>query len=192
MRLKEQDYPVDDRGKPDLRFYRDSIEYYLALYEQHLGALAGKSGPGFETELAFQRRVHATWGLISKGRFAVPHALAMLKRPEPEAREDGGAILASLGRQEDVVGELVRALEQETFAEPKDSIVLALGQMRNKAAVPVLARIIRDESEDGDTRRTAVEALGRVIRRRFMKQADPLKAAMSWLDKHAGERNEGA
>jgi hypothetical protein len=192
MRLKEQDYPVDARGKPDLKFYADPIEHYLALYEQHLGTLAGKSGPGFEIDLAFQRRVHATWGLIAKGRPAIPHALAMLKRPEREAREDGAAILASLGAREDLVAELAQALEHETGAEPKDSILLALGRMRNRAAVPALARIIRDESEDGDTRWTAVEALGRVVRRNFTKQAEPLRAAILWLDKHAFGRSEGA
>jgi hypothetical protein len=56
--------------------------------------------------------------------------------------------------------------------------------MRNKAAVPALAHIIRDESEDHDTRWTAVEALGRVVRRRFLKQGEPLQAAILWLDRH--------
>ena len=211
MELKEQEYPIDERGRPDLAFYTDPIEHYLDLYEQHLKALADKPGPGSETDLAFERRAHAVWGLIAKGRPAVPHALAMLERPEPEAREDGAAILAALGERQDIVAELVQALDRETDRESQEprppipgfdgsgratresgSIVLALGRMRNKAAVPSLARIIRDESQGGDLRRTAAEALGRVVRRPFMKEADPLRAALAWLEKHAVVKGQGA
>ena len=39
MSLKEASYPVDARGRPDLRYYKDSLEYYIQLYEEHLGAL---------------------------------------------------------------------------------------------------------------------------------------------------------
>ncbi|HET7293010.1 MAG TPA: hypothetical protein VFM88_11330 [Vicinamibacteria bacterium] len=75
--------------------------------------LAGRRGAGREIELAFRRRVHATWGLIAKGLAAVPQAVGMLKRPEAEAREDGAAILAALGRQEAVVSALLGALDGE-------------------------------------------------------------------------------
>jgi hypothetical protein len=115
---------------------------------------------------------------------AVPHALAMLKRREPEAREDGAAILAALGQQEGVVQALLRALEAEAESEPMDSMILALGHMHAKTAIPALGRILRDPSADGDTRWTAAEALGLIVRRRFSKQADPLAAAVAWLDKH--------
>lgn len=184
MKLKEDAYPVDARGRPDLAFYSDPLEHYLLLYEQHLGALAGRKGPGHEIDLAFRRRVHATWGLIAKGPAAVPHALAMLKRREPEAREDGAAILAALGRQDGVVLALLSALDAEAESEPKDSVILALGHMRAKKAIPALARIIQDPSADRDTRWTAVEALGMIVRRRFSRQADPVASALAWLGKH--------
>ena len=183
MTLKEDAYPVDPKGRPDLTRYADPLEHYLLLYEQYLGALGGRRGPGYEIDLAFRRRAHATWGLIAKGIAAVPHALAMLKRREREAREDGAAILAALGQQHTVVSALLQALEAEDQSEPKDSMILALGQMRSKEALPALARIIRNRSVDGDTRWTAVEALGRIARRPFIKQPDPVAAALAWLDK---------
>ena len=141
MTLKEDAYPVDPKGRPDLTRYADPLEHYLLLYEQYLGALGGRKGPGYEIDLAFRRRAHATWGLIAKGIAAVPHALAMLKRREREAREDGAAILAALGQQHTVVSALLQALEAEDQSEPKDSMILALGQMRSKEALPALARI---------------------------------------------------
>ena len=107
----------------------------------------------------------------------------MLKRREREAREDGAAILAALGQQQTVVSALLQTLEAEDQSEPKDSMILALGQMRSKEAVPALARIIRNHSVDGDTRWTAVEALSRITRRPFIKQPDPVAAALAWLEK---------
>jgi hypothetical protein len=62
---KEAGYPVDARGRPELRYYTDSLEYYIQMYGQHLGALQGKKGVGYEIELAFSRRVHGMWGLVA-------------------------------------------------------------------------------------------------------------------------------
>jgi hypothetical protein len=183
MKLKEQDYPVAENGKPDLSRYSDPVEHYLELYERYLGTIGGRSGSGYEQELAFARRVHATWGLIAKGAAAVPHALLMLRHAERDAREDGAAILAELGARAEIVDGLLDALEAETSSEPRDSIIAALGQMRSQRAIPALAAIVRAESTDGDTRWTAVEALGRIARKRFLKQVDPISAAKAWLEK---------
>src|SRR5258708_2937330 len=135
MTLKEASYPVDVRGRPDLRYYADSLEYYIQMYEQHLGTLEGKEGPGYEMQLAFSRRAHGMWGLIAKGVAATTYALDLLGRSIPEAREDGAAILAELGRDESVVDKLVQCLGTETDTAARDSIVLALGRLKNKKAV---------------------------------------------------------
>jgi hypothetical protein len=186
MPLKEASYPVDARGRPDLRFYTDSLEYYIQMYEGHLGALEGKKGLGYEIELAFSRRVHGMWGIIAKGAAAAPYALSMLGRSVAEAREDGVAILAELGTDETVVDKLIESLKSEIDTTSRDSIILALGRLKHKKAIPSLAAIIRDPAADGDTQWTAVESLGLIVHKRFSKQENPVQAAMAWLDSHPG------
>jgi HEAT repeat protein len=154
------------------------------MYEQYLGTLEGKKGPGHEIELAFSRRVHGQWGLIGKGAAAVPYALSLLKRSQAEAREDGAAILAEVGKDETVVDRLIESLKSETDTTVKDSTVLALGRLKSKKAIPILAAVIRDQAADGDTKWTAVESLGLIVRTRFLKQEDPIQAAMAWLESH--------
>jgi hypothetical protein len=189
MRLKEASYPVDARGRPDLRYYVDSLEYYIRMYEQYLGTLRGEKGPGYEIELSFSRRVNALWGLIAKGASAANYALALLKRSEPEAREDGAAILAAIGKDEVTVEKLLNALRVETDTTARDSLIASVGHLKSRKAVPVLAAIIRDQATDGDTRWTAVESLGRIIRKRFLKMDDPIRDALIWLDQHEGRRS---
>ena len=184
MTLKEASYPVDARGRPDLRSYTDPLDYYIRMYEQHLGALEGKKGPGYEIELAFSRRVHGMWGLIAKGGAAASYAISLLGRSVPEAREDGAAILAELGRDEGVVDKLIESLNSETETTARDSLILALGRLKNKKAIPSLAAIIRDATADADTQGTAVESLGLIVRKRFLKQKNPVDAARAWLDSH--------
>src|SRR5262249_31510964 len=186
MTLKEASFPVDARGRPDLRFYTDSLEYYIQMYEQHLGALEGRKAPGYEIGLAFSRRVHGMWGLIAKGAAAVSYAISLLGRTVPEAREDGAAILAELGKDDAVVDELIESLHSETETTAIDSIILALGRLKNRKAIPSLAAVIRDAAADGDTKWTAVESLGLIVRKRFLKQEHPIQAALAWLDGHAG------
>ena len=187
MPLKEESYPVDERGRPDLRFYTDSLGYYMQMYEQHLGALQGKKEPGYEIELSFRRRVHGMWGLIANGAAAASYALNLLGRSIPEAREDGAAILAELGRDHAAVDRLIENLHSETDTKARDSVISALGRLKNKKAIPSLAAIIRDASTDGDTKWTAVESLGLIVRRRFLKQENPIQAAMLWLDRHSDD-----
>ena len=187
-RLKEDSYPLDKtgpRGKPDLSYYRDSLAYYIQMYEHFLDSLEGrKTGVGYEVELQFARRVHAQWGLIAKGAEAAPYALSLLQRPEPEAREDGASLLAELGKDNGVVDALLESLGSETELEARDSMIITLGSLKSRKAVPALAEIIRDAAQDHDTRWTAVESLGTIVRRRFTDKEDPIEAALDWLAKH--------
>lgn len=195
MSLKEDKYPVDkrgaSRGRPDLRCYTDSLAYYSKMYEQFLDTLEGrKQGIGYEPDLAFKRRVHAMWGLIAKGVEAIAYALTLLGRPEAEAREDAAAILETVGKENAVVDELLKSLNSETDITAKDSLVIAVGRLKSRKAIPSLAKIIRDQVEDRDTRWTAVESLGLIVRRRFLDQKEPIQSAIDWLAKHPEETNE--
>jgi len=80
-------------------------------------------------------------------------------------------------------------LAAETDVEARDSLIQALGGLRNRAAIPALAALIEDEDADSDTRWTAVESLGRIVRRRFLDKSDPVAAARDWI---AAERKRKA
>lgn len=185
MRLKEESIPVDKKGQPDLSRYTDSVEYYAELYEKFIASLHG-SWPWVtqETSLPWSSRVHATWGLVAKGSAAVPYALKLLGRPEPDAREDAAAILGAVGKDESVVTEILARLRGETDTTARDSLILTLGALRSRRAIPTLAVLIRDDTAEGDTRWTAVESLGKIVRRRFLQQSSPIEAAKDWLRKH--------
>ena len=75
----------------------------------------------------------------------------------------------------------VSGARAETDEEARDSLIQALGGLRNRAAIPALAALIEDEDADGDTRWTAVESLGRIVRRRFLDKPDPVAAARDWI-----------
>src|SRR5215831_15287615 len=115
MPLKEESYPVGKRGQPDLSRYTDSVEYYAELYEKFLASLQG-AWPWVtqETKLPWSSRVHGMWGLIAKGGAAVPYALKLLDHAEPDAREDGAAILGAVGKDESVIAGILKRLKAET------------------------------------------------------------------------------
>lgn len=179
MSAESQRYPKKASGKPDLRRYTEPVEHYMAMYDRYL---AGEVDP----KLAFTSRVQATWGLIAKGAAAIPYAVQMLRHRDGDAREDGAAILAELGKQTQVVDVLLDALEDEVESQARDSMIQALGRMRARKAIPILRETILSERTDGDTRYMAIEALGRIVRRRFLSRPDPLAAATAWLADHPG------
>jgi HEAT repeat protein len=63
-------------------------------------------------------------------------------------------------------------------------MISALGQLRSRKAIPFLGDVIRNPEADGDTRWTAVEALGKIVHRQFEQQPEPISAAQRWLDDH--------
>lgn len=73
---------------------------------------------------------------------------------------------------------------EETAVQAKDSAIVALGAMKNKEAIPALAKLVRDDAADVDTRWTAMQPLGKLARRRFDRTDDPAAAAVAWLDSH--------
>lgn len=151
------------------------------MYEGFLGGLHGGRGARLSAKRSFALRSHALWGLIAKGAPSAQFAVTLLQRPEAEAREDGAAILGALGADDGAVERLMAALAVETDVQAMDSLVIALGRMGNRRAIPALAALIRDEDADGDTRWTAIESLGRIVRKSFLRREDPMQAARDWL-----------
>jgi HEAT repeat protein len=122
-------------------------------------------------------------GLISCGAEASPYAVELLANRDPEIREDGAAVLGGLGEDERVDA-LLGALEREDEDQPRDLMIIGLGRLQNKKAIPLLARAIRDSETDGDSRFTAIQSLGQIARRRFDRQPEPEAAALEWLEAH--------
>lgn len=185
QRPRETLYPVDRTGRPDLRYYTDSMNYYSSMHEQYIAGLQ-RPRRRQAANRSFRQGVHSTWGLIAKGEEAVPYAMGLLRHAVPEAREDGAAILAEIGKDERIVEWLLGCLEEETDATVRDTLLIALGRLRSKKAIPALGAVIRDESTDDDTRWTAVESLGWIVRRRFQAEKDPVNAALTWLANSPG------
>jgi len=185
MPLKEDSIPVDKQGKPDLSCYTDSVDYYIELYEKFLASLRG-DWPWVtqETKLPWSSRVNGMWGLIAKGGAAVPYALKLLDHAEPDAREDGAGILAEVAKDDSVVTDVLGRLTAETDLVVRGALIAALGALRSHRAIPALSAIIRDHAAGGDEKWTAVESLGKIVRRRFLKQSSPIEAAIDWLKKH--------
>jgi HEAT repeat protein len=166
---------VRRRAGPNLKLFKGSADSY---YQLHLESVR---------ERDFSKRVTASWGLIARGRDSLPYLMLMLKSGNADSREDAAGALEWLGDDANgVVHELLVALDRETDSQARDSIVLTLGALKNRAAFPALAALIRSEGTDGDTRRCAVESLGKIVRKRFDKQADPEAAALTWLDAQPG------
>ena len=158
---------------PDLSRLNEAAETY---WKRHRRAIE---------EGDFQGRVMASWGLIARGRDALPFLGLMLREGGPKAREDAAGAYAWIAEHDpSVVDELLAALEHEVDTQARDSIVVALGELRAKAAIPALARLIEAPDTDGDTRFTAIQSLGRIVRRRFDRQAEPEAAAKAWLAAH--------
>jgi HEAT repeat protein len=149
-RFAHDGWVAGKRGLPDLKRFKDSAEGY---YQLHLDAVR---------EGDFRKRVMASWGLIAQGQESLPYLMLMLSSSNADSREDAGGALGWLGKESgDVVGELLTALESETEHQPRDTIVVTLGALKDRTAIPSLAALIRSDDTDGDTRRCAVESLGK-------------------------------
>lgn len=165
-----EQHPVDSRGRPDLRTFHRSAEFYAQLHLE-----------GVE-EFDFHKRVEGQWGLIARGKDAVAHLVNLLHHPDPEGRADGATGLAQIGETDPAVqSTLIATLEHAATHEERDTLLQALGQMRSRAALPAIARLIRSDATDGDTQAMAIEALGKIARKRFDKRPGPRAAALEYL-----------
>src|SRR5438270_281688 len=141
---------------PDLAQLTDAPEAY---YARHSRALADGD---------FQARAMACWGLIARGSESLPYLAQMLTSSSSDAREDAAGAYAWLARTDRVVVDaLVTAIRSEADVVVRDSMATALGQLKDKRALPILAQLLRDAATDGDSRSLITAAIGRIARRRF-------------------------
>jgi HEAT repeats len=174
MGAEEDRIPIDPSGRPDLSYYTQSAEYYAAM---HARAIA----PGG----TFAERTHDSWGLIAKGNPRAGDASECEARCARRRR--GDPCRDRQGRRCSAIR--TGGTSGRDSVQARDSLIQALGGLRNRAAIPALAALIEDEDADGDTRWTAVESLGRIVRRHFLDKPDPVAAARAWI---AAERKRKA
>jgi hypothetical protein len=178
--------PLTEQRTPVRSAFTKSPEYYAQMLRDAVSLYDNSPAKG-DAALIYACQVHADWGLIYAGAAAVPYALEMLKSSVPEARETGASVLGFVGKDDAVVEKLLTSLAKEKETVARDSLILALGELRNRKAIPALAAIIKDTNGDGDTRHLACDSLGQIVRRRFDNEPDRLAAALHWLEKHPAE-----
>lgn len=84
-----------------------------------------------------------------------------------DAREDAAGILSTIGKDDIVITKIVRQLEIETDQQTQDSLIMALGQLKNKLAIRSLVKIIENKNTNSDTLDLAIESLGKVVKKNF-------------------------
>jgi len=179
----------------DMSAFQQPARAYYELYLECWKAMDG--GPRreqgrepdeaavIEFRFAYQLMVACDWALIARGAESVPFAMQMLASSDSDIREGGAGVLQGIGRAgAETIDAAVSQLRVESDIQVRDVLIGALGAMRNPRAIPVLAELVGDSELDDDSLHGAIEALGKVVRIRFLKREDPLAAALEWIANH--------
>ena len=179
--IDSREIPHEYSTGPDLSYYTESAQYYYDLIVE--------SSPFMDdpqmSSVANNRIVNAGWGLIAKGAEAVPFAIQLVRSKNRDHREAAADVFCGLRdpqRLPDILEHVHATLEHETDQLVLDSLLGALGALRSRDSIPMLARYINDDSVDPDTRDNAACSLGLIVRKRFDKsERGTVRAACEWL-----------
>ena len=190
--LEESRYPRNASGAPDLTRFTGSVEHYERYIADYFESLESPRGTLADREWqthAYQKYVLGQWGLIARGPSeALPTVLRLLQHRLPEGRQAASGVLGAWSDAGTALeAPLLKAAEQELAAPETDietlsTLIGILGRERSEASLPLLARVLRDPaSRNGDIDWCAIEAIGDIARRRFVKEPEPKQAAERWL-----------
>lgn len=188
--IDSREIPHEYRTGPDLSYYTESAEFYYQLIVDSAPHLKDKRRVATDADremasTAYNRMVHATWGLIACGAAATPFAIALARSKDRDHREMAANVFCGLRdpeRAPQILEEIRKSLATENDHLVIDSLLGALGPLRSREAIPDLARFILDEYEDMDTRDTAATSLGQIVRKRFDKgEENTVDKAKQWL-----------
>jgi hypothetical protein len=195
--IEEAHYPRDAKGKPDLTRFTRPADHYARYIDDYLKSLEsprtvarGKPPLARERQVyEYQKYVLGQWGLIARGPAnALPTVLRLLQHKLPEGRQAASGVLSAWtegGTQ--LEAPVLAAVEREladanTDIETLSSLIGILGRVRAEAALPLLARVLRDpNSKNGDVDWCAIEAIGDIAQQKFVKDPEPKQAAERWL-----------
>ena len=130
------------------------------------------------------------WGLIARGPSeALPTVLRLLQHRLPEGRQAAAGVLGAWAGRGTALGEAVLAAAEKELAGPDTDIetlstlIGILGREQSEAALPLLARVLRDpNSKNGDVDWCAIEAIGDIAGQKFVNEPQPKQAAARWLE----------
>jgi len=188
--IDSREIPLTEERTPDLSYYTESAQFYYDLICDSAPHLKDKPhAVTLEEKLmaakAGNRMAEATWGLIARGAEAIPFAIRLVRSNDPDLKEMGANVFCGLQigeRAPEVLRHIIAALENETDRLVIDSLIGVLGHLKSRDAIPVLAKFIRDEKEDGDTRWEAAVSLGKIAHKRFDKDGqNAVESATEWL-----------
>jgi hypothetical protein len=202
--IDSREIPLDSARCPNLSYYSESAQYYYELIVKSAPYLKDKpraKGPVTDAEremasVANNRIVNAGWGLIARGAEAVPYAVRLIRSADRDQREAAANVFCGLRdpqRLPEIVSQITSAIQTESDRPVVDSLLAALGNLRSRDAIPVIARFILNQSEDSDTRHTAAVSLGQIVKIRFDKRgANTIQMAYEWLAAHGYARPYGS
>lgn len=191
--IDSREIPLGSSGCPDLSYLTESPEFYFDLIVDSARHLKDKPHGATAADremasVAYNRIVNADWGLIARGSQAIPYAIKLVRSSDRDHREAATNVFCGLRNPErlpEIVSEIVAALESEDDRLVIDCLLGALGHLRSREAIPILARFILNPSEDADSRFDAAVSLGNIMRIRFEKRGnDAVQQACSWLADH--------
>ncbi|MGH7468905.1 MAG: hypothetical protein ACRENP_13185 [Longimicrobiales bacterium] len=196
-RLEEERFPLDARGRPDLARFTRSVDHYAGYIEDYLAALDSRGNSRNPAQphtsewqaWSYRKGVFGQWGLIARGPAdALPVVLQLLRHPVAEGRQAGAGVLSAWppGSGEFESAALAAAEREEaspdTDIETLGVLLDMLARARSDAALPLMARVLRDpKSSTGDLDWSAIEALEVFAGQRFTKEPEPKQAAEQWL-----------
>jgi hypothetical protein len=192
-RLEEARYARSANGTPDLTCFTRSVEHYagyIADYIESLESPRGTLATDREWQsYEYQKFVFGQWGLIARGPSeALPTVLRLLQHRIPEGRQAASGVLEAWSNAGTALEMPLLAAAEKELAGPDMDIetlsmlIAALGRERSETALPLLARVLRDPaSRNGDLDWNAIEALGDIAGRTFVKEPEPKQAAERWL-----------
>ncbi len=166
-----------------------SPSFYIDAYRSYQAAAAAVRPDPLRTEDEFstaraqlrERRARATWALAQGGVESIRFALQMLRSTDVDERDDARGILRQMGCRDQLVDSLIGSLGRTSDPEAVAAITLALGEMRNSRAIPILGSVLDSGVADPRIRWLTVTSLGKLAQRRFDRSEDPEGAARAWL-----------
>ena len=196
-RLEEERFPVDAKGRPDLTRFTKPVDHYAGYIEDYLASLDTRGNSRNPTQpstsewqvYSYRKGVFGQWGLIARGPAqALPVVLELLQHRVAEGRQAGAGVLSawkpeSADLQEAALAAAERELSgPDTDIETLGVLMDILARARSEAALPLIARVLRDaKSSEGDLDWSAMEALEVFAAQKFTREPDPKLAADHWL-----------
>jgi hypothetical protein len=160
--LEEESYPRGRLGRPDLSHFTKPLEHYTRHIDDYLMSL-GPTGPrdAPAQSLAYRKGVIGQWGVIARAPAqALPYVLQLLRKPVAEGRRAAAGILDDWATDATFVPQLLSAADSEQDIETLSVLVGTVGRLRARAALPLLASLLRSPDRvDGDLGWSVIDAI---------------------------------